>query len=87
MRDLDAYVGSAQALAAMAHDLGEREVDPVTAVDELISAAGQSLLVVRRAHRHLEHQLACDWPAEQASIRAFFYLSAARIRMERATPM
>ncbi len=76
------HLTRASELIGLALTLGDREDDPKAAVDQLLDATGPDVLALRRAHRQCERDIRDDWPADQSLIRAFFYLSAARIRAE-----
>ena len=78
----ESYETRARELKNLALVLGDREDDPTAAVDQLLDATGPDVLALRRAHRQCEREIRDDWPADQALIRAFFYLSAARTRAE-----
>ncbi|MGH2755701.1 MAG: hypothetical protein ACRDLB_14900 [Actinomycetota bacterium] len=82
MRDTVEYIHFADQIEALARELGEHEGDPTVAVERIVSATHGRVLALRRAHRHCEREISQGSPATKGLIRAFFYLSAARIRTE-----
>ena len=78
------YLAAAQELEHAAREFAEDETEPVVAVDLLVAAAGPRLSALRRAHRHLEFLVSDGGSTDRVALRAFFYLSAARIRLERS---
>jgi hypothetical protein len=81
--DVQAYVDSARRLELIALELAQRNVEEMVAVNALIEAAGGDVRVMRRAHRHSEWALSELWPGGLTLIRAFDYLSAGRLELEK----
>ena len=82
MHDTAEYIHCADQIEALARDLGNHEVDPTLAIEKILFATRGRVLALRRAHRHCEREISQRSPATEGLVRAFFYPSAARIRME-----
>lgn len=73
----------ARSLEELAANLVEQHVAPQSAIDSILEAAGDNLMALRRAHRHHRQLIIDEWPAPDSVTRAFFLLSAARIKAEK----
>lgn len=67
----------------MALELSRSGVRGGRAIEVLLEAAAGAD-VVRRAHRLAEYAVQNGWPAPHEVVKAFFYLAAARARIDRA---
>lgn len=82
MIDRGSLIDAAIRLEALALELGAGQTEADVAIGALMRAADGNVHVLRRAHRHCEREVSEQWPAMVPLLRAFFFLSAARQRVE-----